>query len=188
MCTLHTQKIRSIVCSFFRFEFQRAFHEMLKRKLRIIPIILEDISDCKLLNPTLAAILDSVTHIQYPGPQAEERKLRRFWKRLKLCMPKVKKSEAEVNTQDAAGPTDDIDLHQQTATAALPTDVANNNVANGHTCKIQGPLQLDVTMLGQTGVFRPMVNENGNNVNAGKQCNANKLEAQLSGVIIETCM
>ncbi|XP_076441209.1 uncharacterized protein LOC143280450 [Babylonia areolata] len=107
------------------FEFQRAFHEMLKRRIRIIPIILEDLNVCpdQPLNTTLQTILDSVTPIQYPGPAADERKLHKFWKRVKLCMPKKKRKD-EVNMVEAPR-----ENHDAAATGVPADDAleANNN-------------------------------------------------------------
>ena len=61
--------------------------------MRIIPIILEDISQCDSINPTLKAILQSVTYITYPGTQADERQMHKFWKRVHLSMPKRKSTD-----------------------------------------------------------------------------------------------
>ena len=75
---------------------------MLSLKMRIIPVILEDISQCASINPTLKAILQSVTYITYPGPEADERQMRKFWKRVQLSMPKRKNADAsEMNVAPA---------------------------------------------------------------------------------------
>lgn len=71
---------------------------MLNFKMRIIPVILEDISQCDSINPTLKAILQSVTYITYPGTQADERQMHKFWKRVHLSMPKRKSTDtSEMN-------------------------------------------------------------------------------------------
>lgn len=69
-----------------RLEYQKAQHEMLKLKHRIIPIILDDISKVK-HDKNLKAILNSVTYIEWPG-ESDSKKLEKFWKQLKLSMPK----------------------------------------------------------------------------------------------------
>lgn len=69
-----------------RLEYQKAQHEMLKLKHKIIPIILDDISKVK-HDKNLKAILNSVTYIEWPG-ESDSKKLEKFWKQLKLSMPK----------------------------------------------------------------------------------------------------
>ena len=66
---------------------------MLRRKQRIIPIILEDISSIdNTTDPNLKQILKSVTYIEWPD-QSNEKKTKTFWKRLELSMPKRKSVE-----------------------------------------------------------------------------------------------
>ncbi|XP_069128055.1 uncharacterized protein [Argopecten irradians] len=85
---------RYIQSEFTRFEYQVAQHEMLKRKHRIIPILLEDISDSvSSMDPNLRQIIRSVTYIEYPGVDATEKKLNTFWKRMALSMPKTRTTE-----------------------------------------------------------------------------------------------
>lgn len=69
-----------------RMEYQKAQHEMLKMKHKIIPVILEDISHLK-IDKNLKSIINSVTYIEWPG-ESDSKKLERFWKQLKLSMPK----------------------------------------------------------------------------------------------------
>nr|KAG5703451.1 hypothetical protein BaRGS_022500 [Batillaria attramentaria] len=74
-----------------RMEYQLAQYELLQRKQRIIPIMLEDISDFQdKMDPNLACILRTVTYLEHPGNDAEDRHLEKFWKRLELSMPKKK--------------------------------------------------------------------------------------------------
>ena len=80
-------------------EYQKAQHEMLKLKHRIIPIVLEDISDCKNMDRNLKGILNSVTYIEWPGEENSKR-LERFWKKLQLSLPK--KSSAPSSSSDSS--------------------------------------------------------------------------------------
>ncbi|CAG2220059.1 unnamed protein product [Mytilus edulis] len=75
-----------------RLEYQKAQHEMLKMKHRIIPVILEEISNLK-IDKNLKAILSSVTYIEWPG-ESDSKKLEKFWKQLKLSMPKKQTSSS----------------------------------------------------------------------------------------------
>ena len=70
-----------------RMEYQKAQHEMLKLKHKIIPIVLEDISDIKNVDKNLKSILNSVTYLEWPG-QENSKKEERFWKTLELSLPK----------------------------------------------------------------------------------------------------
>ncbi|KAL3856794.1 hypothetical protein ACJMK2_011511 [Sinanodonta woodiana] len=80
---------------FTRFEYQCAQHEMLQRKHRIIPILIEDITEIKdTIDPTLKVILNSVTYIVWPG-ENNPKELEKFWKRLELSMPKMRKVKDE---------------------------------------------------------------------------------------------
>ncbi|KAL3869474.1 hypothetical protein ACJMK2_042151 [Sinanodonta woodiana] len=80
---------------FTRFEYQCAQQEMLQKKHRIIPILLEDITDIKdTIDPTLKVILNSVTYIVWPG-ENNPKELQKFWKRLELSMPKIRKAKDE---------------------------------------------------------------------------------------------
>ena len=73
-----------------RMEYQKAQHEMLKLKHRIIPIVLEDISNCSNMDRNLKGILNSVTYIEWPGEENSKR-LDRFWKKIELSLPKKSK-------------------------------------------------------------------------------------------------
>lgn len=68
-------------------EYQKAQHEMLRLKHKIIPIVLEDISEVKNLDKNLKSILNSVTYLEWPGND-NSKKLERFWKKLELSLPK----------------------------------------------------------------------------------------------------
>ncbi|XP_062617978.1 uncharacterized protein LOC134279584 isoform X2 [Saccostrea cucullata] len=68
-----------------RYEYQVALQEMLKKKHRIIPVILEDISDVEDIDETLKQILSSITYIKWPDTEKKEK---HFWKTLQLSLPK----------------------------------------------------------------------------------------------------
>ncbi|KAL4235556.1 Toll-like receptor [Mactra antiquata] len=90
-----------VTSEFTQFEYQVAQQEMLKRKHRIIPILLEDISSCKeTMDPMLKVILGSVTYIEWPKVE-NEKKLDKFWKRIELSMPKKKTRSVDSSTQPA---------------------------------------------------------------------------------------
>ncbi|XP_070195471.1 toll-like receptor 13 [Littorina saxatilis] len=76
------------------FEYQKASQEMLKLNIRIVPIILEEITATTTINHTLKAILESVTYITYPGSQASQQQLDKFWERVHLSMRKMKNKKA----------------------------------------------------------------------------------------------
>ena len=67
---------------------------MLKRKHKIIPILLEDITSVKpKMDKNLKGIIDSVTYLEWPGSRSEnDKKIEKFWKRLTLSLPKKKDS------------------------------------------------------------------------------------------------
>ena len=76
---------------------------MLKRKHRIIPILLEDISSVKAtMDKNLKGILDSVTYLEWPGVSCEKKE-EKFWKRLTLSLPKKKESSFESNIMSSGG-------------------------------------------------------------------------------------
>ena len=88
---------------FTRFEYQVAQQEMLKRKHRIIPVLLEDISECEIsMDPNLKTILSSVTYLEWPNESSNEKKVEKFWKRMLLSLPK-KQSRSESNKSSPQG-------------------------------------------------------------------------------------
>ena len=69
---------------------QVAQHEILRRRSRIIPILLRDISDVMdRVDPTLRYIMDGLSYLEWPGKD-DPKKEALFWKKLRLCMPKKK--------------------------------------------------------------------------------------------------
>ncbi|CAG2186957.1 unnamed protein product [Mytilus edulis] len=84
---------RYVQSEFTKFEYQMAQTEMLKRRHRIIPLVLDDISSVKgELDPNLEQIIHSVTYLEWPGEE-ESLKIQKFWKKLVLSMPKKKDVE-----------------------------------------------------------------------------------------------
>lgn len=89
---------RYLESEFTRFEYQKAQTEMLKKKHRIIPVVLEDISTIisSNMDKHLKAIIDTVTYLEWPfDAECSTKKLEKFWKRLHLSLPKKKSNNAE---------------------------------------------------------------------------------------------
>lgn len=81
-----------------RMEYQRAQYETLKRKQRIIPVMLEDVSNFgDNMDPNLAYILKTVTYLEHPGPTADSKEMEKFWKRLQLSMPKKRDTSSSTS-------------------------------------------------------------------------------------------
>ena len=99
-----------------RLEYQKAQHEMLKMRHRIIPIMLEDVTpkSCPNMDRNLQTILETVTYLKWPGSdrscldvnhrQSDSSKCQeRFWKLLQLSMPKRKHWSQETTYPSSAG-------------------------------------------------------------------------------------
>ncbi|KAL8560551.1 hypothetical protein ACOMHN_018951 [Nucella lapillus] len=71
-----------------QFSFDQAYLMMLQRKMKIVPVILEDFDMPEDISATLRCVIQATTCLRYPGPEASQRKLDTFWKRLCLCLPK----------------------------------------------------------------------------------------------------
>ena len=85
------QYIRS---DFTRFEYQVAQTEMLKRKHKIIPLLLEEVKNIRNeMDKNLRIIIDSVTYIKWPG-EDNSKLLDQFWQQLQLSLPKKKKTSS----------------------------------------------------------------------------------------------
>ncbi|XP_045163074.2 uncharacterized protein LOC123527575 [Mercenaria mercenaria] len=98
---------RYVESEFTRFEYQKAQTEMLKRKHRIIPIMLEDISEMSDIDKNLKGIIGSVTYLEWPGSDEStnsSKKLDKFWKRLQLSLPKKKVSDCEKSVSRSSPP------------------------------------------------------------------------------------
>ena len=80
-----------------KLEYEVAQQEMLKRKQRIIPVLLDEISQSKSsMDPTLENILSAVTYLEWPNDSSDEKKNEKFWKRLQLSLPK-KRNNSDTN-------------------------------------------------------------------------------------------
>ncbi|KAH3693317.1 uncharacterized protein LOC127863166 [Dreissena polymorpha] len=70
-----------------RMEYQKAQHEMLKLKHKIIPIVLEPIHDLSNVDTNLKSLLNSVTYLEWPGLE-NNKKVDKFWQQMELSLPK----------------------------------------------------------------------------------------------------
>ncbi|XP_052079026.1 uncharacterized protein LOC127717416 [Mytilus californianus] len=118
-----------------RLEYQKAQHEMLKLKHKIIPVILDEISNMK-IDKNLKAILNSVTYIEWPG-ESDSKKLEKFWKQLKLSMPKKQTSSSsehississsESKSTDISSCSDSISSSYNSHISIQPCDSGSSN-------------------------------------------------------------
>ncbi|XP_069126125.1 uncharacterized protein [Argopecten irradians] len=96
-----------------RMEYQKAQHEMLKMRHKIIPIVLEDVSKCKTMDKNLKTILSTVTYIEWPGEE-DSKKLEKFWKKIELSLPKKRScdqsSSSSVESTSTSSSTTSIDI------------------------------------------------------------------------------
>ncbi|XP_052826212.1 delta-like protein C isoform X2 [Octopus bimaculoides] len=77
-----------VISEWTRMEYQIAHQEMLKKRQKIIPIIFRDLNKLE-LDKNLSYILKSITYLEWPGSNEEDRcKLEKFWGKLRLTMPK----------------------------------------------------------------------------------------------------
>lgn len=84
---------------FCRFEYQQAQYEMIKRRQRIVPVVLRDVTkEKKNMDATLRSILETITYLDWPE-DGDPRKVERFWKRLELSMPKRKSRPESSSSQ-----------------------------------------------------------------------------------------
>ena len=87
--------------------------EMLKRRHRIIPLVLEDISSHKSeLDPNLEQIMNSVTYLEWPEDE-DSVKIQKFWKKLVLSMPKKKDVEERRKTMSSTSSPTSYSLSSQ---------------------------------------------------------------------------
>ena len=127
---------RYVQSEFTRFEYQVAQHEMLKKKHRIIPILLEDISSEKdAMDPNLKQIIKSVTYLEYPTDSDEkiEKKINGFWTKLELSLPK-KKSRGEWNNSSSengiSSASDDNHYKSSNSSTSSSVDSGINSDSN----------------------------------------------------------
>ena len=108
---------RYVESEFTRFEYEKAQQEMLRRKHRIIPLVLEDISGiASNMDKTLKNIVESVTYLEWPEVgDSSSKKMDKFWKRLQLSMPKKK----ELLSPPSVSPSD---TSTSTISTIVPSD------------------------------------------------------------------
>ncbi|XP_021358637.1 uncharacterized protein LOC110453803 [Mizuhopecten yessoensis] len=111
-----------------RMEYQKAQHEMLKMRHKIIPIVLEDVSKCKTMDKNLKTILSTVTYIEWPGEE-DPKKLEKFWKKIELSLPKKRSGEhspsnsVESTSTSSSTTSNDIDVSKSSS-----EDPASNTI------------------------------------------------------------
>ena len=72
-----------------KFEYQMALQEMMVDRHRVLPIIAGDVEELKeKMKGAMRRLLESVTWLEYPGHEAGQDKLDRFWTKLVRSMPK----------------------------------------------------------------------------------------------------
>lgn len=110
------------------FDFYVAQQAMLERKHRIIPVLLDDISDFKSsMDPNLKTVLSSITYIEWPNDSSNnEKKIEKFWKRMQLSLPK-KRSSSDTNT---ISPLDSVEANDIKFLSVKPV---KDNFINGFT-------------------------------------------------------
>ena len=74
-----------------QFEYAVAHHRMVEKKIKIIPIIFQDISNVTNIQQGLSHLLRTITYIEWPGSD-NHKNLSEFWERLRLSMPKKRSS------------------------------------------------------------------------------------------------
>ena len=108
-----------------RYEYQVALQEMLKKKHRIIPLILEDISDIENIDETLKQILDSITYIKWPD---NDKKEKHFWKTLQLYRPKKREGSGGSSTQTDVTVTELSDTESPVTEPPVSSDIEDVTV------------------------------------------------------------
>lgn len=123
---------RYVHSEFTKFEYQMAQTEMLKRRHRIIPLVLEDISSHKSeLDPNLEQIIKSVTYLEWPEDE-DSVKIQKFWKKLVLSMPKKKDVEERRKAMSSTSSPNSYSLSSQISEIPLvnhsvSTDSSSSN-------------------------------------------------------------
>ncbi|WAR24798.1 TOLL-like protein [Mya arenaria] len=111
-----------------RMEYQKAQHEMLKLKHKIIPILLEDIKDVDTVDKNLKSLLSSVTYLEWPGSENSKR-VDRFWKKLELSLPKKSNEQQTVTgiTSESL-PSSQVSSNETLSSVITPVDSAKESV------------------------------------------------------------
>ncbi|XP_070574191.1 uncharacterized protein [Ptychodera flava] len=74
------------------YEVLMAHKEMVGLRQKLIPLMFEDIGHMTGLRPSLQAILNTITYIEWPK-EGGERDMEKFWKRLVKAMPRKRSQE-----------------------------------------------------------------------------------------------
>ena len=110
-----------------RMEYQKAQHEMLKLKHKIIPIVLADITEVKNIDTNLKSILNSVTYLEWPGNE-NSKKTDKFWKKLELSLPK-KSSQQSLQSESISSDSCKIsDI--PSFDGLVPTSVVSSSISS----------------------------------------------------------
>ncbi|XP_062566453.1 uncharacterized protein LOC134228775 [Saccostrea cucullata] len=122
-----------------RMEYQKAQHEMLKRKHRIIPIMFRDITKCDKFDKALGDILRTVTYIQWPE-DGDSNKIERFWNQLRLSLPKKRGPTYSSSsfTSSGSGSTETTDIYSSISepipsSSIISSDVKKPSYSNNET-------------------------------------------------------
>ena len=104
-----------------RMEYQKAQHEMLKRKHRIIPIMFRDITKVDKCDKALYDILSTVTYIQWPE-DGDSLKINRFWDQLRLSLPKKRLPSSSSSSSSSSGSvsTETTDIYSSSSSILPP--------------------------------------------------------------------
>ncbi|XP_046357925.2 uncharacterized protein LOC124136150 [Haliotis rufescens] len=116
-------------------EYQKAQHEMLKMKHRILPIVFGDMSKMKHMDKNLKQILNTVTYINWPGEE-NSKKLDRFWKLMVCGLPK-KRQDSDQSETSGGSSSSDLPLTSVTGSHfpdTLSDDVFPEKIDSGKTC------------------------------------------------------
>ena len=106
-----------------KFEYQMAVQEMMAHKHRVLPILLGDMDTLRRhMDGNMRRLLQYVTWLEYPGNEADQRKLDSFWAKLVLSMPKKRP-----RNQDEGHKTTDLQRHKTGRAAANVVVMVNVN-------------------------------------------------------------
>lgn len=110
-----------------RMEYQKAQHEMLKRKHRIIPIMFRDITKADKCDSALYDILHTVTYIQWPE-DGDSLKIDRFWNQLRLSLPKKRVQSSPSSSESLSTETSDIYSSSSSILPPIPSTPISSSV------------------------------------------------------------
>lgn len=108
-----------------RMEYQKAQHEMLKRKHRIIPLMFRDITKSDKCDKALSDILSTVTYLQWPE-DGDSQKIDRFWNQLRLSLPKKRVLSSTSSTSSGSVSTVVTDIYSSSSSISPPAPSSTN--------------------------------------------------------------